>query len=265
MAARVSRSILLCLVLAVAITCVAQGGPPLLTDDPGTPGNENFEINVGFTAERHPTERIYNAPLLDINYGLGSRIQLKYESPLVIYGTDGASTKSGWGNSLAGLKWRFFQNENHEFYVSTYPQLEFNNPTHSVERGIADRGPAFLLPVEIAKKLGPVDLNLEGGHWFSRDNPQWITGIAVGRQQTKRIELLAEVYHISAARPERFTIFDVGARVKLFNPVLLIFSAGRSFRGPGSGEPQFIGYGGLQFLLLDKWEPEDHPGETKRP
>src|SRR5579871_3950080 len=114
MAARVRQAFLLWFVLAAATFCAAQGGPPLLTDDPGTPGNENFEINVGFAAERHPTERIYNAPLFDINYGLGSRIQLKYETPLVIYGTDGAPTKSGWGNSLAGLKWRFFQNENHE-------------------------------------------------------------------------------------------------------------------------------------------------------
>ena len=265
MAASVSRSFLLCLLLAAATLCAAQGGPPLLIDDPGTPGNENFEINLGFIAERRPTERIYNAPVLDINYGVGSRIQLKYETPLVIYGADGAPTKSGWGNSLAGVKWRFFDNVKHEFFISTYPQLEFNNPTHSVERGIANHGPAFLLPIEVTKKVGPVDLNVEGGHWFSRDHPQWITGIALGGQATKRIELLGEVYHISAARPERFTVFDLGARVKLFNPVLLIFSAGRSFRGPASGEPQFIGYGGLQFLLLDKWEPEDHPGESRRP
>lgn len=109
MARSVSRKILLCWFVAAATLCAAQGGPPLLTDDPGTPGNENFEINVGFTAERHPTERIYNAPLLDIYYGLGSRIQLKYETPLMIYGLDGASTKSGWGNSLAGVKGRFWK------------------------------------------------------------------------------------------------------------------------------------------------------------
>lgn len=265
MAASVSRSILLGWLLAAASVCAAQGGPPLLTDDPGTPGNENFEINVGFSAERHPTQRIYNAPIVDINYGLGNRIQLKYETPLVIYGADSAATKSGWGNSLAGVKWRFFEDEKHEFYIATYPQLEFNNPTHSVERGIADRGPAFLLPMEIAKKIGPVNLNVEGGHWFSQDHAQWIGGIALGHQATKRVELLGEVYRVSAARPERFTVFDGGARVKLHNSVLLIFSAGRSFRGPASGEPQFIGYGGLQFLLLDKWEPEDHPGETQRP
>ncbi len=265
MAAGVTRLYLLCLVLAAATVCAAQGGPPLLTDDPGTPGNENFEINVGFIAERYPAQTIYNAPQLDINYGVGSRIQIKYQTPLVIQHTDAGPTQSGWGNSLVGVKWRFLDSEKHEFFISTYPQLEFNNPTDSVERGLANRGPNFLLPFEVAKKVGPVDLDFEAGHWFSRDNPQWITGLAAGHQATKRIELLAEIYHVSAGHPDRMTIFDLGGRIKLRNPVLLIFSAGRSFRGASSGEPQFIGYVGLQFLLIDKWEPEDHPGETQRP
>lgn len=265
MAAGVRQAFLLCLLLAAAIRCPAQGGPPLQTDDPGTPGNENFEINVGFTAELRNHEHQFNVPIVDINYGLGDRIQLKYETPWVVKNSDFTSTRSGWGNSLLGLKWRFLDDKKHEFYISTYPQLEFNNPTHSVERGLADRGPSFLLPIEVAKQVGPVGLNAEVGHWFSRDNPQWIAGIAAGHQATKRLELLAELYHISATRPDRQTTFNVGARVKLRNPVLLIVSAGRSFRGPSSGEPQFIGYAGLQFLLIDKWEPEDHPGETRRP
>jgi hypothetical protein len=32
----------------------------------------------------------------------------------------------------------------------------------------------------------------------------------------------------------------------------LLFMAGRSFRGPSSGEPQIIGYLGLQFVFSTK-------------
>ena len=36
---------------------LAQGSPPLLTDDPGTPGDGHSEISIAFTLEkfRHPT------------------------------------------------------------------------------------------------------------------------------------------------------------------------------------------------------------------
>ena len=35
-----------------ALPARAQGGPPFLTTDPGTPGNGNWEINVGAAATR---------------------------------------------------------------------------------------------------------------------------------------------------------------------------------------------------------------------
>ncbi len=101
----------------------AQGGPPLITDDPGTPGNHNWEVNVGFLADRRPTVREYQVPQLDINYGYGERLQLKYQVPWLIRGEDGTATRNGLGKSLFGVKWRFFENEEHGLEFSTYPQL----------------------------------------------------------------------------------------------------------------------------------------------
>ena len=74
---RIFAGPLLVLMLAVALSlpAVAQAGPPFIGDDPGTPGDGNWEINVTAYIERHPSERIYNAPVLDANYGWGSRIQ----------------------------------------------------------------------------------------------------------------------------------------------------------------------------------------------
>ncbi len=260
------RALLAASILLFAGLASAQGGPPLLTDDPGTPGNENWEINVGSTSELRATVSRFEVPILDVNYGLGDRLQLNYQVPWMLVGADGAPGKDGLGNSLAGVKWRFIDSEKRRFWVSTYPQIEFNNPNHSEQRGLTDHGTNVLLPVEVAKQFGPVALDLEVGHWFSRDNPQWIAGLAAGHQLTQRFELLGEIYHVSARSVEdRQSSFDVGGRLRLWKPVQLIFMAGRSFRGSSSDQPYFFSYVGLQFLLIDSWEAEDHPQQTKRP
>ncbi len=38
----------------------AQGGPPLITDDPGTPRDSNWEINVAFTLVKRKIGREYD-------------------------------------------------------------------------------------------------------------------------------------------------------------------------------------------------------------
>src|SRR6266568_4653231 len=132
------------LLLATA-ACMAQGGPPLRTDDPGTPGNGNVEVNIAATADRRPQERVYETPLLDVNYGLGDRMQVKFEIQWVVLTSNTEPTKNGLGNSLIGFKWRFLENKKHGIEMSVYPQCEFNNPNRSADRGVVDRGIRFLM------------------------------------------------------------------------------------------------------------------------
>jgi len=247
--------------LVASSLAFAQGGPPLITDDPGTPGNHNWEINVGIIADRRPTVREYQVPQLDINYGYGDRIQLKYQVPWLIRGEDGTATRSGLGKSLFGVKWRFFENDEHGLQISTYPQLEVDNPNHSADRGLVDRGVRFLLPIEVTKKLGPVDVNGEVGHWFTQYGAdQWIFGLAFGYQATHRLELLSEIYDFKTPDPgQADTTFDLGGRLKLKGPLVLLFMAGRSFRGPSSGQSQLIGYIGMQFLISSRQKTPPAP------
>src|SRR5580765_3955402 len=89
------------LVFLFSAAASAQGGPPFRTDDPETPGNRQWEINIGFIGERDRADGSYETPNLDINYGLGDRIQLKYEVPLSIQELRGDSSQvaAGLGNS----------------------------------------------------------------------------------------------------------------------------------------------------------------------
>ncbi len=117
---RLVRAIGFALPIVFAVAAHAQGGPPFRTDDPETPGNEHWEINFGWIGDRNPADGAYQVPDFDINYGLGDRLQLKYELPIAIEeirplpATYGAPAQAGHviaglGESLLGIKWRFYE------------------------------------------------------------------------------------------------------------------------------------------------------------
>jgi len=193
---------------------LAQGGPPFRSDDPDTPGNKRWEINTMLIGNRSLSEGAYSVPNIDINYGVGSRIQLKFEVPLSIQESRGASSQvaAGLGNSLLGVKWRFYAHhpkskESGEmdrkettFGVSIYPQLMLNNPTGSRRRDIAEPGPQLLIPVEANAKIGPLRISGEYGYWFTnKDVPnRWIRGVIVGHEFGNKTEFYLELYDEAA-------------------------------------------------------------------
>ena len=121
--------------LFVPAVAAAQGGPPLRTDDPGTPGPGHWEINTALTAEKIPARTAFEAPLLDVNYGVGERVQLKVEAPLEVVDQHGAGSETSVGNPMVGGKWRFLDRVGSKYAVSTYPQLEFVGPDAKVNTG----------------------------------------------------------------------------------------------------------------------------------
>lgn len=86
---------------------LAQGGPPLMTDDPDTPGPGYREINIATMTEKTRSERRLEVPRVDLSYGVGRRIQLKFEMPWVARYDEQQPTDTGAGNATAGVKWRF--------------------------------------------------------------------------------------------------------------------------------------------------------------
>ncbi len=117
---RRSRTTVVALLLLCGMAAQAQGGPPFRTDDPETPGNKHWEINFGWVGDRNPAAGDYEVPDFDFNYGLGDRIQLKYELPIAIeesralpamqnQPTQTGSVIGGLGESLLGIKWRFYE------------------------------------------------------------------------------------------------------------------------------------------------------------
>jgi len=239
--------------LAVAFSARAQGGPPLLTNDPGTPGNGNWEINIGVMPVLRHDDNQYQLPQLDINFGLGNRIQLTYEAPYVVQTMPGHTQQTGWSNSSLGAKWRFYENDKSGWQISTFPQLQIAGPVGSSKNGIAEPASRFFLPIEITKSFPKIDLNFEAGYffaWDSRSHPERILGFAAGHQFTPKLEIIGEVYNDRAMGSlPHDTTFDAGARYRLGKGFILLFMAGRSFSSNTSGQPNFLGYLGVQVLL----------------
>ncbi|HEY6331205.1 MAG TPA: hypothetical protein VI756_17895 [Blastocatellia bacterium] len=240
--------------LVCAAHAQAQGGPPLITNDPGTPGNANWEINLGVMPVLTDTVKSVQAPQIDLNYGLGDRIQLTYEVPFVWQSATGQQNVTGWSNGFPGVKWRFVDGGENGFNVSTFPQIELGGSTGSVRDGLAENGTRFLLPLEASKTLGPLELDFEVGYYFpfntARSRYERILGLAWGHKVNERLEAIGEIYDDKVmSSPVHNTTFDVGARYQFHKGLIFLVMAGRSFLGNSSGQPEFFAYTGIQILL----------------
>src|SRR5438874_2118103 len=252
---QVMRSLVLLLVFeivcvtAVPQRVVGQGGPPLITDDPETPGNGHWEINGAWTLSQKQNRRLFAIPLIDINYGLGERIQLKAEVPWLVLQERQKENQSGIGSANVGVKWRFMDKDRHGFAMSTYPQLEIRTSASSVRRGLVEQGSELLLPVEISRELGPVTINGELGYQVvQREKDEVLYGLVIGGEINKRLELVGEI-HGTAKRnfAGNELIFNVGGRFKMGKHYTLLFSSGRSLRGAAIAQPTLVAYVGCQF------------------
>jgi hypothetical protein len=236
--------------LAFAPRCLAQGGPPMLTDDPGTPGSGNWEINSALLEDRTDDARYRSVPHIDLNYGLGEHIQLKYETGFLI--ADFASvpgSRTGLDDSLLGVKWRFLDQDRAGSDVSIYPQLEIENSHGAVNRGVAVRGTNLFLPAEISHSFGAVSVDGEIGYQYLSTQPnQWVVGLLGAFQVSKSLELLTEIRSSSETFLSRGDlVLNLGLRQQLAPRLQLLISAGTGLRD-GPDTTRFVGYLGFQWL-----------------
>jgi hypothetical protein len=232
----------------------AQGGPPYYTNDPGTPGDRNWEINLAYMPFLYNGRATTHMPDVDINYGVGDRIQLTYENAWLRVKDSADAVKYGLGQDQLGVKWRFYDNKDTGLAISIFPQLSINNPDHSVQRGITPPGSSLIMPVEFSKKVGPLDVNWEVGYNAVHLGPDgWIAGLVVGRDISKKLELDAEFYGLGAFNDSNNQqTLGAGARYKVRPSLILLLMAGRSVAPAHNNQPCFVGYFGIQFWLPPK-------------
>jgi hypothetical protein len=245
-----------CLTLAIWISGAsqlhAQGGPPYFTNDPGTPGDRQWEINVGYIPLVATDRSSTRTPDLDINFGLGDRVQLTFEVGWLRNRVLDKPAQYGLSQDALGVKWRFHGDEP-GFAVAVFPQALINNPTRSVERGIVPPGASLTLPVEFSRTIGPIAVNGELGYTLVQSGPNgWLAGLVAGHERRIRhrkasLEFDAEFYATGDVTGEMTQeTVEGGLRLKIQQTLVVLAMAGRSARHL---DGSFTGYLGLQFLL----------------
>jgi hypothetical protein len=221
----------------------------MITDDPGTPGSGKWEINLAVTFEHRSDETSYDTPEIDLNYGVGERIQLTLQTAPVILDRNDHGPIGGLGGTEAALKWRFLDEERNGFDMSMFPRVIFNVTQSSVRRGLAEDGTRFQIPFQIAKTFGRLHADAEFGPLASTvGRSEWLYGIVGGFDVTKPTMLMAELHGTSRMNfSQQALTLNFGLHHEFTETRILIVSLGHEIVSPD--QPlALIGYFGVQLL-----------------
>jgi len=237
------------LVASVELTAFGQGGPPMITDDPGTPGNGKWEDNLAIIFAHRPNETSIALPEIDLNYGVGEHIQLTLQTAPVLLKRSGHGLIGGLGETEAAVKWRFLDEATSGFDMSIFPRVIFNTTQSSVRRGLAEDGTRFQIPFQAAKAFGRLHVDIEAGPRASTvGRSEWLDGIVCGFDLTKSTMLMAELHDESRMNFSRDVLtLNFGLRHEFTQNYILIVSMGHELRSPDQSTA-LIGYFGMQFV-----------------
>ena len=236
-------------VASVARIAFGQGGPPMITDDPGTPGNRKWENNFAITFDHRPGETGYEVPAIDLNCGVGEHIQLTLQTAPVLLKRSGHGLIGGIGGSEAAVKWRFLDEATSGFDMSMFPRVIFNVAQSSVRRGLAEDGTRFQIPFQAAKAFGRLHVDAEFGPRASTvGRSEWLYGVVCGFDVTKQTMLMAELHDESRMNFTRHVlVLNFGLRHEFTENYTLLVSIGHELRSPDQ-PTALIGYFGVQFV-----------------
>jgi hypothetical protein len=221
----------------------------MITDDPGTPGDRKWEINLAVTFEHRPDETSYDLPEIDLNYGVGERIQLTLQTAPVILKRSEHGPIGGLGGTEAAVKWRFLDQEANGLDVSMFPRIIFNVVQSSGRRGLAEDGTRFQIPFQIAKTWGRFHADVEFGPvGRSVGRSEWLYGMVGGFDVAKPTMLMAELHGTSRMNfSQQVLTLNFGLRHEFTETRILIVSLGHEIVSPD--QPlALIGYFGVQLL-----------------
>jgi hypothetical protein len=238
--------------LAWSAACFAQGGPPLVTDDPIPVEKGHWEINLPVMWTGSASEQFMQVPYVDANYGAVEDIQLKVETGWAFSFQGSAGSKSGAGELLAGVKWRLVDQDKGAWWsLGIYPQYGFHYFFTSADPRISQPGNYALLPIMASKEIGRWGINPEVGYLFeTQGSNKWFAGLVASYSPKKDFDLLTEVHFTTGFDGEGTVAFlNLGTRYPFSEEVVLLFAIGRTFLEFHDDSYQALGYLGLQLKI----------------
>ena len=242
----------------------AVSSPPMEMDDPGTPGSQGVEVNLVGTFLRAGQGR-GSETLLDANYGIGDRIQLKFERPYLTQSFGRKQFQHGFGATEFGVKWRFTDHAG--LQIATYPQYGCNDAfvTKDEEGNAEDKeGRSFYVPLLLSKSMGrantlaanvgyrrnlenrgdDIDLALGAGRAFGRDARVLIEVFSERDEHFVNRQTDVRAGYVGTLLPTLWTKFELGGFVSL----------GHSIGSTEEGEPRTSFTFGVSFVKRPRGE-----------
>lgn len=235
--------------LLVAMSTKLVAGPPLAIDDPGVLDPGQWEFIVAGTMASSNEGEAYEAPLLDVSYGLTPNTQASVAIPYVFVSPDNGSSDSDLGNLSIGYKWRFINND--RLQVAFAPAYAFGIRLSAALRGIGDDTDIAFLPLNFQYEIGDWSLNGEFGYVSVQSGDDALGyGAALSIPVGQSSAIMFELYGGSDTDFDNDELnFHIGLDSELRPNFHLLFSAGSGLREPsGATELDYDIFLGLQYF-----------------
>jgi hypothetical protein len=234
-------------VAALLLSMPASAGPPLLTNDTGTPGPGAWEINIASSGSGVDGGWSVDAPDLDLNYGVGERVQLS----LAAAWSHRHDAGDGWASGLApvefAMRWRFLDQAGSGVSLAVQPAWSRSFSRAAERHGLADPGAEFVLPLQLGHEFGGGSFGVEVARHFATQAPDsWQAGAFVDLDCRPTQHCLGELNTTWDSGPR--TVFDLGLVQALSPHANLLASVGRKLDGNHDAQAQFVFYLGAQLL-----------------
>jgi hypothetical protein len=215
--------------LAICLLCVSGtvwAGPPYFTDDPEPTDLGHWEDYL-FLLGTHFGGDTTGQAGVELNYGAAKDLQLSLTLPFNY--DDANNLQSARGNVLLGAKYRFVHQADGDWVpdMALYPQLTL--PSASRVYGV--QHPNLLLPLWMERDFGK--WSTFGGFGYDINPGQgnrnyMLMGWAVAHDVSERLNLGAEIYHLTSAvvHGQASTNVALGFTYRITQHIALMASGG---------------------------------------
>ena len=229
---------------ALPQVALAQAGPPLITNDTGSPGNGHWEINLAATGDHTGGAWNVIAPDADINYGLGERIQLTLHPAWAHRSAPGSGLASGIGGTEFAMRWRFLDEDKAGVSMAIQPHWILPGPPAARRKDLSPATQEIVLPLQTVKTFGKTALGVEvARHVVDKGDDAWQVGMFWARPCPHDWQCLAEVNSSRDDHGTTQTIVNLGTRHPINEHLVFLASLGRQLSGerPRSSPVFYLG------------------------
>ncbi|MCE1164173.1 MAG: hypothetical protein LWX07_02085 [Bacteroidetes bacterium] len=239
---KIGAIILLFVLLTVENLFSQGGGPPMLTTDPGTPGNNHWEINTSLGCH-FPTHAYIQVPTIEIVYGIGNHYQVSAQLPLPSVELN-KSHFTVLTQPQTGVKCQFLDEEKNFISLAVYPQIII--PIHKEEKS------QIFIPLEFEKTFNNFRVGEEFGYFVLNNPNTFFNGTLIGFRFKNELELMGEFYLSKTLNETQSAsgILNIGLRKQFSKNLVLMSSIGTEVIAPFDEDKESLfGLVGVQILF----------------